>query len=137
MRRKLLVILIVFLPLLSFGQFTAYSTNNGNWHANAGWNNGRPDTNSLASINNSTTCYVRSNAICSRLTLQPNAKIIVVAGFQLEIFGPLVFDAGTNLTNNGTLIINGDIMIKPGFISRIEVEGSLEFSSAKFIISDP
>ncbi len=132
LKNAFIVYILYFLALgPAYAQLTESNTSDPDWEDPADWTNGAPgytvedlDVNLLhnSTISNvlkiSTTVVIESGA-----TLTTSADILIEEGGELIVNGTLI---GTNLKNEGSLTINGDVSLSGNFTAN---EGDLTINS--------
>ncbi|MCB0801867.1 MAG: hypothetical protein KDB74_02115 [Flavobacteriales bacterium] len=111
-------------------QSTLYSSpgTNGNWSNAARWSNGFPDMNKDAVVGQSllTASKVDVDFECRDLTNTILAQTLRInSGVTLTVYGDLTLSRFSNFTNNGTLIIHGDVIDNLGSVKLLTIQGGV------------
>lgn len=94
---------------------TFLSLLSGNWSASGNWSNGTPDSNTDVIIAGSLTfnCTVNINGTCNNLKHINLSTIKINSGKTLTVSGELTLGLLAAFTNNGTLIMKGNLIKSP------------------------
>lgn len=126
MKKALLIFLLVLSYQFSFSQSSNFILP-GNWHTTAiSWSAGVPDASTSAVI--SASCSITSNAECLDLTINIFGSTTISSGTTLTVNGNLKTpNLGGGITNNGTLLLKGDLYKDSDL--QLEIGGSITLSS--------
>jgi len=87
---------------------TSNYSGTGNWTSTGNWSNGIPTSNTNATTTIGASIIVNSTGVCNNLTLFLSS-LTINAGTQLTINGIFTATTTGNNTNNGTLIMRGNV----------------------------